>query len=84
MGSKTYEGVRFSVYPNDHLPPHVHGTTAGVIAIIDLLGNGVVRLSPRRKAVIPANAKQSTIAKIARVAAANALELEALWEQTHG
>jgi hypothetical protein len=84
MGSKTYEGVRFSVYPNDHLPPHVHGSLDGVVVVMDLLGDGAVRVSARRKAILPVGARQNVIAKIRRIAAENAYELEALWENTHG
>jgi hypothetical protein len=84
VGSKTYGGVRFSVYPNDHPPPHVHGTSAGVTLIIDLLGNGDIRLSDRARAIKPPNAPKNVIDKILRVAAENISELEALWEKTHG
>jgi hypothetical protein len=84
VGSKTYDGVRFSVYPNDHLPPHIHGTHAGVTVIVDLLPNGDAKLSNRRKAIRPRNASQNTVAKITRVAAENAAELQKLWETIHG
>jgi hypothetical protein len=84
VGSKTYEGVRFSVYPRDHLPPHVHGTTQDVVVVIALLANGEVDLANRWDAVLPSNAKRSVVAKILRVAAKNVDELKALWEKTHG
>jgi len=84
VGSKTYDGVRFSVYPNDHLPPHVHGTTAGVVVIIDLLPDAEVALASRKDAIDPVNAKRNDVAKILRVAAENVDELMALWEKTHG
>ncbi len=84
MGSKTYDGVRFSVYSSDHLPPHVHGTTAGVVVIIDLLPGAELALSSRKNAIDPANAKKNDVAKILRVAMENVDELIALWENTHG
>jgi len=84
VGSKTYEGVRFSVYPDDHLPPHVHATTADVTLIIELLEGGAIQLSKRKNAVQPANAPKNIQAKIRRVAAENVDELVALWEKTHG
>ena len=84
MGSKTYEGVRFSVYPNDHLPPHVHRTISDVTLIIDLLGDGAIRQADRKNAVHSANAPKNIQAKIRRVAAENVDELVALWEKTHG
>ena len=84
MGSKTYEGVRFSVYSNDHAPPHVHGICSGVSVIIDIFSDGTVRLSKRRKAIVPATAKRNIEAKIRRVALANADALLMLWEEMHG
>ncbi len=84
MGSKTYEGVRFSAYPKDHTPPHVHGTTSGVIVILDLLPGGEIRLADRWDAVTPSNAARNVQAKIRRVAMKNVDELMALWEVAHG
>jgi hypothetical protein len=68
VGSKTFEGVRFSVYPNDHLPPHVHGTCEGVVVIVDLLANGEVKLSARKDRMKPLAGKRNAVAKILRVA----------------
>ena len=84
MGSKTFEGVRFSVFTNDHHPPHVHGTASNVTVVVDLLGEGKIRLSTRARTIIPPNASRNVVAKIVRVAVANVEELEALWEKTHG
>jgi|GEM_PF-1176466 hypothetical protein len=84
MGSKTFEGVRFSVYPNDHLPPHVHGSLSGVTLVVDLLGEDEVRLSKRKHAVSPTNAKKNIVTRILQVAADNMDELNVLWEKTHG
>ena len=84
MGSKTYEGVRFSVYPKDHEPPHIHGTTAGVVVIMDLLPNGKIKLAERWDAVTPSNAPRNIQSKIRRVATRNVEELILLWERTHG
>jgi hypothetical protein len=83
VGSKTYDGVRFSVYPNDHLPPHVHGSTGGTRVILDLMPDGTVARSKRIDAVSK-KAKRNAVAKIERVAAENAAELTALWEKIHG
>lgn len=84
VGSKTYDGVRFSVYPHDHLPPHVHGMTAGAVVIVDLLPDGEVTLSSRKDAIDPANAKRSDVAKVLKTAGRHVDELIALWEKTHG
>jgi hypothetical protein len=84
MGSKTFEGVRFSVYPNDHLPPHVHGSLSGVTLVVDLLEEDEVRLSKRKYAVSPTNAKKNIVTRILQVATDNMDELNVLWEKTHG
>ena len=84
MGSRTFDGVRFSAYSLDHTPPHVHGWLSGVSVVIDLLGDGEIRLSSRPRSVRPANAKRNVEERILRIAAENVDELEALWERTHG
>lgn len=84
MGSKVFDGVRFSVHTRDHSPPHVHGTTAGAIVILDLLPNNEVSLSDRWDAVTPSNTPRNVQSKIRRVAAEHIEELYALWEKTHG
>ena len=84
VDSKTFEGVRFSVYPKDHPPPHVHGTMADVVVVIALLANGEVDLADRWDKVLPSNAPRNVVAKILRVAGQNVDELIALWEKTHG
>ena len=84
MGSKTYKGVRFSVYPNDHLPPHVHGAYSGVTVVIDLMSNSQVAVADRKKSIVPPNAPRNAVSKIIRTAAENFDELLKLWEETHG
>ncbi len=84
MGTKSFEGVRFAVHSDDHDPPHVHAKTPDAVLILDLLGDGKIRLSSREDAVTPGNAKRNVQAKIRRVAKENVDELEALWEKTHG
>jgi len=84
VGSKTYDGVQFFVYVKDHGPSHVHGFYGEVEVIVDLLADGKVRQSDRWDAVMPPNGKRSDIRRILRMAAANAAELNELWEKTHG
>jgi len=67
VGSKTFDGVRFAAYSNDHLPPHVHGYYAGVRVIIELK-DGFVDLANRRDAVTPPGAKRSDVNYILRTA----------------
>ena len=81
MGSKTFDGVRFAAYTDDHLPPHVHGFYAGIEAIVELLiSERAVRLSPRKDNVTPRNGKRSDVNHILRTAAKHFDELVALWE----
>jgi Domain of unknown function (DUF4160) len=81
VGSKTFDGVRFAAYTDDHLPPHVHGFYAGVEAIIDLsIPERAVRLSGRKKRVRPKNAKRSDVDHIRETARRNFDALVDLWE----
>lgn len=83
MGSKTFEGVLFTAYPNDHPPVHVHGYYAEASAIVEL-ADGTVRLAARKKAVKPRNAKQSDVNHILRTALKYADELVELWRTARG
>jgi len=83
VGSKTFDGVWFEAYSDDHLLPHVHGYYAGVQVIVELV-DGRTRLSRRRKAIRPPGAKQSDVSKILRTATQYAAELADLWKVTHG
>jgi len=84
VGSKTFEGVRFAAWSDDHLPAHVHGFYAETRALIELLDNGVVRLAPRKRAVLPQSAKQSDVNHILRTAEKYADELIDLWRVARG
>jgi hypothetical protein len=84
VGSETYDGVWFTSYSHDHPPPHVHGQTAGIEVVIDLLPNGKVVKSRRTNSVKPINAKRSDIRRILAVAATHVSDLQKLWERTHG
>jgi hypothetical protein len=84
VGSKTFDGVWFACFSDDHLPPHVHGQYGDVTMIVDLFPDGSVRQSDRWNAVRPGNAKRGDVRRILRIAEANGAELWALWEQTHG
>ncbi|HEY5330983.1 MAG TPA: DUF4160 domain-containing protein [Acidobacteriaceae bacterium] len=83
MGSKTFDGVWFISFSDDHPPPHVHGRYAGIEVLVELV-NGTVRLALRSKPVRPRNAKQSDVQHILRTATMNASELLELWRNTHG
>ena len=84
MGSKTYDGVWFTCYSHDHPPPHVHARSNGVEVVIDLLPGGKIVRSTRPRPIKPANAQRSEINRILYVAAAHSIELQQLWEKTHG
>lgn len=78
-----FDGVVFSVYPRDHLPRHAHGAHGEVVAIVEFWPGGA-RLAERRDAVTPANAKRSDVMKVVRAAILHEVELNRLWEETHG
>ncbi len=83
MGSKTFDGVRFSAYPDDHPPPHVHAFYAEIRVIVEL-ENGETRLSARPDAVRPVNGKQSDVRHVLRAATRYADELVELWRAARG
>ncbi len=84
MGSKTFDGVWFISYSDDHPPAHVHGTYAETVVIVEVLPDGSTQASLRSNSVQPANAKRSDVRRILKVAEAYGTELRALWEKTHG
>jgi hypothetical protein len=84
VSSKTFDGVWFTAYANDHLPPHVHGFYAEVEVIVDLLPEEKVGRSQRSGAVDPQNAKRSDVRRILAVASAHATALHRLWEAMNG
>ena len=60
VGSKTFDGVQFQAYPDDHPPAHVHGFYAGIEVIVDLRDNRTFVSGPK-KAVKPNNAPLSDV-----------------------
>jgi hypothetical protein len=66
------------------LPRHVHGFLSETEIIIELGIDGKVRLSNRKDAVRPANAKKADIGKLLTKAAEHFDDLIELWERVHG
>jgi hypothetical protein len=83
VGSYRFEGVTFRVYPEDHPPPHVHGRYQGIVVIVELGQDRVVRLAQRWDAVQPMGAKRNHVRHVLSVAAAHFDELVELWEEAH-
>lgn len=83
MGSYLFDGVTFRVYPEDHEPPHVHGRYQGIVVIIELGQNRVVRLANRQDAVQPRDAKRNHVRHVVSVAAERFDELMDLWREAH-
>jgi len=52
VGSKTYDGVRFSAWVDDHIPPHVHAFYAGIEVVIEL-AEGEFRVADLKDAITP-------------------------------
>jgi hypothetical protein len=73
--------VRFRVYPQDHLPRHVHGFIGAGEVIVDLRQDGAVALADRSDAVC--RVTRAEVRKVL-VAAAMAFDrLAAAWEAMH-
>jgi hypothetical protein len=83
MGSKTFSGVRFQAFTDDHDPPHLHGLYADIEVLVELL-NGRAYLANRDDAIRPANAKRSDVRHVLITAAKHAEELLALWRNARG
>jgi hypothetical protein len=83
VGSKTFDGVWFTAYSDDHPPPHVHGWYAGIEVLVEFVG-GTVRLAQRARPVRPPNGKRSDVNHVLKVAARNAAELMELWRIING
>jgi len=81
MSSKRIRGVLFSAYPDDHWPMHVHARFAGMELVIDIDAMGKIRLSQRKDAVRPANAKASDIRRVLEIASRHSDELIDLWNE---
>ena len=84
MGSRSFEGVTFRAYPNDHQPRHVHGFYAEAEIIVDLRPDGTVALANRTDAIRPGDASKSDVRHVLNVAAKYFEELVAVWEKHHG
>jgi hypothetical protein len=84
VGTKTFDGVWFISYADDHDPPHIHGKYGETTVIVDLLPAGKVAQSTRKKSVIPANAKRGDVRKILKAALDHADGLHEIWETMHG
>jgi hypothetical protein len=84
VSSLRVEGVRFSAYPNDHAPPHVHGKYGSGVIVVEIFEDMTVALSPRKRAIIPSNMKKGDINKILQVAGRHIHELWELWEARDG
>jgi hypothetical protein len=85
VGSKTYDGVRFSAWVDDHVPPHVHGFYAGIEVILEIdFEMRDIRLARRQKRVKPRNAKKADVNYVRRAALKYRHELFDLWEKARG
>jgi hypothetical protein len=76
-------GIRFKLYPEDHLPRHAHGLYAGIEVIVDLEADGTVTLADRDDAVQPSNAKRNDVRKVLQAAAEHFDALVDAWEAMH-
>jgi hypothetical protein len=70
-------GFEFVVYPNDHLPAHVHVFHGDDAAVIDVSG-----LGPELRAVF--GMKKQEVRRALRIATDNLSALQNGWTQIHG
>ncbi len=73
--------VRFRVYPQDHLPRHVHGFIGRGEVIVDLRADGTVALANRADAVC--DVTRAEVRKVLNAAASAFDRLAAEWEAMH-
>jgi hypothetical protein len=73
--------VRFRVYPQDHLPRHVHGFIGQGEVIVDLRADGSVALANRVDAVCQVT--RSEVRKVLTAAATAFGRLVTAWEEMH-
>jgi len=81
VGSVRIGEVRFRVYPQDHLPRHVHGFIGRGQVIVDLRKDGSVALADRRDAVCGVTRAQ--VRRVLSAAASGFDQLAMLWEAMH-
>jgi Domain of unknown function (DUF4160) len=84
MGPLRFEGVRFTIFVDDHPPPHVHARYGEIAVILDLLPGGGVAISARASAIRPPDAKQNERNRVLRVARMHEAALRELWRTLHG
>ena len=81
VGSVTFGGVRFQVYPMDHEPPHVHAFVGDGWVIVDLGSDGRAVIAHRGRAIV--NAKANEVLKAVSLAMEHFDDLVRLWEIMH-
>ena len=84
MGTKTIGGVWFICFAHDHTPRHIHAKYADIEVVLEISGDGSIRVADRPDRVTPRHAKRSSVRHVLRVAKGNAPALLLLWETMHG
>jgi hypothetical protein len=80
MGSKTIQGIRFNVYPNDHDPPHVDVEIDGLkMKIFFSTGANPPEIGPTNPRI-----KRNDANRAFRVFLDNEDALKALYKEVHG
>ncbi|MHB8153586.1 MAG: DUF4160 domain-containing protein [Vulcanimicrobiaceae bacterium] len=79
MSSVWIGRICFRLYPEDHEPRHAHGEFAGIVVVVNLLGDRTVEL----RDVQPATAKRTDVKKILKAAGEHFDKLVAAWEEMH-
>jgi hypothetical protein len=84
MGSLRFDGVRFWIFVDDHLPPHIHARYAEISVVLDLLPSRGIAISSRALAVRPPDAKSNDLNRVLRIARMHETALRELWRSLHG
>jgi hypothetical protein len=80
MGSKTIQGIRFNVYPNDHDPPHVDAEIDGMKMKI-FFGSGT---KPPEIGPTNPRIKRNDANRAFRIFLDNEDALKTLYKEVHG
>jgi hypothetical protein len=83
LGTVRIGGICFRLYPDDHVPRHVHAEYSGMEAIVDLRVDGTVALANRVDRIRPVNAKRSDVKRVLSAAQEHFDELVLAWEEMH-
>jgi hypothetical protein len=81
VGTIQARGVRFRIYPKDHLPVHAHGKIGSGEVIVEVRPDGTVGLSSAHKKPVRGNIKDAEIVTVLEQANEFAAEIHRVWKE---